>query len=76
MPHVLAVEPNSEQASALQTILRDHAGTEVLVVNSKEAALSALKEGVPDLVLVSALLSPRDEADLFDRLKTPPIFKR
>ena len=72
MPHVLAIEPNSEQASALQTILRDHAGTEVLVVNSKESALSALKEGVPDLVLVSALLSPRDEADLFDCLKTLP----
>ena len=72
MAHVLAVEPNSEQASALQTILRDHAGTEVLVVNSKESALSALKEGVPDLVLVSALLSPCDEVDLFDCLKTLP----
>ena len=72
MALVLAVEPNSSQGSTLQTILRDHAGAEVLVVDSKESALSALNDNVPDLLLVSALLSPRDEEDLLDRLKSLP----
>ena len=72
MADVLAVEPNAEQRSILQEILRDEANATVLAVDSKEAAISALEDSIPDLVLVSALLSPRDESDLLDCIKGLP----
>ena len=72
MAHVLAIEPNPEQGSALQSVLRDHAGAEVSLVDGKESAVEALHRRIPDLVLVSALLSPSDEEDLFKCLKTLP----
>ena len=72
MADVLAVEPNAEQRSILEKILREQANATVLVVESKDAAINALQRSVPDLVLVSALLSPRDESDILDCIKELP----
>ena len=60
MALVLAIEANSGQADALRHLLRTHADTDLVVVSSTDAAVTAIDERVPDLVLVVALLSPRD----------------
>ena len=70
MPLVLAVEPDSSQAEALTPIVEQRVGAELVLVGSKDAAVQALSVRVPDLVLVSALLSPRDEAELTNYLRT------
>ena len=71
MPRVLAIEPNYDVGSTLRRTLADH-GDDVLVVDSKAAALESIRQEVPDLILMSALLSPTDEDDLFDCLKSLP----
>ena len=71
MPRVLAIEPNYDLGSTLRRTLSDH-GDDVLVVDSKAAALESVRLEVPDLILMSPLLSPTDEDDLFDCLKSLP----
>ncbi len=71
MPRLLAIEPNYDVGSTLRRTLADH-GDDVLVVDSKAAALESIRQEVPDLILMSALLSPTDEDDLFDFLKSLP----
>ena len=71
MPRVLAIEPNYDVGSTLRRILDGH-GDDVLVVDSNAAALESIRHEIPDLVLMSALLSPTDEDDLFDYLKSLP----
>ena len=72
MALVLAIESNSTQADTLRHVLRAHAGIDVVVVGSQDAAVEALDQRVPDLVLVGALLSPRDEDALNAHLRTLP----
>jgi hypothetical protein len=70
MSFVLAVEPDSTQANILRKILRGRIDAELLVVSTKDAALEAINSRVPDLVLVSTLLPPRDEDGLFAHLRS------
>ena len=72
MPLVLAIEPNSVQADTLRHVLSPRADTDVVVVGSTDAAVTALDQRVPDLVLVGALLSSRDEDALIAHLRTLP----
>ena len=53
MPRVLAIEPNYDVGSTLRRTL-DVYGDEVLVVDSKTAALESIRQEVPDLILMSA----------------------
>ena len=71
MPRVLAIEPNSERGSTLRTTL-DGRVEDVLVVDSNASAIESLGQDVPDLVLLSALLSPSDEDALFECLRSLP----
>ena len=72
MALVLAIEPNAVQADALRHLLHTRADTDVVVVGSTDAAVTAVDERVPDLVLVGALLSPRDEDSFIAHLRTLP----
>ena len=69
MSVVLAVEPDSVLAEVLRKALR-RIDAELLVVSTTGEAIGAMRRSVPDLVLVSALLSPRDEDALFAHLRT------
>ena len=71
MPLVLALEPDLRQAEALAPISK-RVGAELVLVSSRDAAVRALALRVPDLILVSALLSPRDEAEFTSYLQTLP----
>jgi CheY-like chemotaxis protein len=66
---VLALEPDPRQAAVIKQVVRDRVGADFVLADSKDAALAAITERVPDLILVTALLSPRDESDLTDRLR-------
>jgi len=67
---VLAIEPDARQAAVLRRVVRDRARAEISVVDSKDAAIATIAKHVPDLILVTALLSPRDEEDLVAHLRT------
>src|SRR6266571_1037780 len=60
---VLAIEPDLRQAAIVKRIVREKVGAEVTVVDSRDAAIEAMRTAVPDVLLISALLSPRDEDD-------------
>jgi CheY-like chemotaxis protein len=66
---VLAHEPDPRQAAVVKQVVRDCVGADFVLADSKDAALAAITERVPDLILVTALLSPRDESDLTDYLR-------
>ena len=69
-PLVLAIEPDLRQAAILKRIVRDKGIADVTVVDSRDAAIEAMRTCMPDVLLLSALLSPRDEDELVAHLKT------
>ena len=70
MALVLAIEPDLRQAEILTRIVREKVKAEVVIVDSRDAALEAMRSAVPDVMLLSALLSPRDEDELVAHLRT------
>lgn len=72
MSYVLAIEPHQGQVS----ILRDHVGTrtrtKLTVVESMNAAMTAIDDAVPNLVLLSTLMPPHEESRLVARLRELP----
>jgi hypothetical protein len=69
MALILAIEPDRRQASQLTAIVRGRLHAELVLGESAERALAALGQRVPDLILTSVLLSPKDEATLGVRLR-------
>ncbi len=64
MALILAVEPDRQQAKQLSSVVRQHVRAEFVVADSGAAALAALGNRVPDLILTPPLLPPKDEAVL------------
>jgi hypothetical protein len=69
MPLILAIEPDRRQATQLKAAVRGRLRAELVLADSAEAALAALGNRVPDLVLTSAFLSAKDETALAERLR-------
>ena len=69
MPLILAIEPDRRQANQLNAMVRGRLQAELVLADSAEAALAALGDRVPDLILTAALLSPNDEVVLGERLR-------
>ena len=69
MPLILAIEPDGRQAAILKRVVRDHVRVEMIVVASKDDAVTAITKGVPDLILLTLLISPRDEEELIGHLR-------
>ncbi len=70
MSFILAIEPDHRQASILRKLVTSDLHAELTVVDSRDAAVAALSVRVPDVILLTALLSPRDEEDLIAHLRT------
>ncbi len=68
-PLILAVEPDRQQAAAISALARGPLNADLILVDRAEPALDALADRVPDLVLTSLLLSPKDEIALTERLR-------
>jgi hypothetical protein len=69
VPLVVAIEPDPRQAAILGGIVRRRVGADLLLADSKDAAMAAIRKKIPDLILVSALFSPRDETELTEELR-------
>src|SRR3954468_8023516 len=67
---VLAVEPDQRQAALLTRVIGHRVRAELIVVDSRDAAIAALSARVPDVILLTALLSPRDEDEMVAHLRT------
>lgn len=68
MSLILAIEPDRRQASKV-TALAETLGVELVIGSGTDEALAALGTRVPDLVLTSQLLAPKDESALSERLR-------
>jgi PilZ domain len=70
--YVLAIEPHEEQASILRDDVSKTTRTRLTVVESMDAAMSAIDDELPNLVLLSALIPPHEESHLVARLRDLP----
>ena len=68
MPLILAIEPDRRQASQLAALVRIRLDAELLVADSIKRAVSMLSTRLPDLILISPMLSASDSAALAARL--------
>ncbi len=69
MALILAIEPDKKQASAVRALARGSLGAQMLVADSTARGLQELNGRLPDLILTSLLLSPKDEAVLDQHLR-------
>ncbi|HZP48369.1 MAG TPA: hypothetical protein VFB07_07545 [Vicinamibacterales bacterium] len=69
MALILAIESDKRQVNYLTAMVRGKLHAELVLGETAEGALERLGDRVPDLILTSALLSPRDEQALGDRLR-------
>ena len=69
MSAVLVVQPDETQADVLQRIFEKRVGADLVIVHSTMEALDEIGARIPDLILLSALLSPRDEDALIAHLR-------
>jgi hypothetical protein len=69
---VLVLESDPGQAERIQHVVRDVVGAKLTLVQSIDQAVAALHSETPDLVLTPALISPEEEAQLRDSLRTLP----
>jgi hypothetical protein len=69
MALILAIESDRRQVNHLTAMVRARLHAELVLADTAEAALARLGDRVPDLILTSPLLSPKDEQALSDRLR-------
>jgi hypothetical protein len=69
MFRILAIEPDFERGRRLTQLVREHVDAEVVLVASTDAAIAAMSDAAPDLILTSALLAPHDDSVLTAYLK-------
>lgn len=69
---VLALESDPTRAAMIRQVVHHMVREDVTVVPSLDGALQALQTSTPDVLLLPALLSPVDEADLVSALRELP----
>jgi hypothetical protein len=66
---VLAFEPDPAKASTIHRLVAGFTRAGLTLVRSKDQLLEALRDGLPDLLLLPALLPPCDESQVFKYLR-------
>ena len=69
MSLIFAVDNDRKQSAALASLLRSHVNADLVQSGSATEGLDILRGRIPDLILTSSLLSPRDEAALATHLR-------
>lgn len=72
MAHILAIEPDPERIVILQRLVSETLNAEVVVASSADAAINALSERQPDLILTSTLLPSGEDQQLAAHLRSAP----
>ena len=70
MALVLAIEPDRQQAAAVRRLISERYLADLVLVDTKDAAVAAIAEQIPDLILVTAWFDPGDEDELVGCLRT------
>ena len=70
--HVLAIETDAARTSALRHVFDSYVTADLVIVSSLTEALASIARRIPDLVLTSAFLPPREEAAITAQLKELP----
>jgi CheY-like chemotaxis protein len=69
-PLIVAVEPDPLQANRVADVLRRAFGADVILADTADEAIRELRDRVPELILTSALLPPRDEQKMTQWLRS------
>ena len=69
---MLAIESHAGRAEALRALVDERVREPLTVVDSVEAALASISQRVPEVILISPLMRPQDEAELVARLRGLP----
>jgi CheY-like chemotaxis protein len=72
MTRILAIEPDADRAERLQQFVHEKLHAELVLATSTDAAITALNDDRPDLILASTLLSANDDQDLVAHLRAMP----
>ncbi len=72
MPSVLAIEPIPDRAAALRAVAQERVPNALTLVTSVDGAIAAMERRVPEVILISPLIPPADEAELIARLRFLP----
>jgi CheY-like chemotaxis protein len=72
MPLILAIQPDSGQASVLRHALRTCSDAALVIVESADAALAAMDRHRPDLVLLHPFMTLGDETRVLHHVGAMP----
>ncbi len=72
MSYVLAIEPHHGQANILRNSVSARTRARLTLVESMDAAMTAIDDEVPNLVILNALIPPHEESRLIARLRNLP----
>jgi hypothetical protein len=67
---VLALEPDNRRTDFLRAVICDQLRANLVVADTKDAAVAAISARIPDVVLVSPNFPPREEVELKDYLRS------
>ena len=68
-PLIVAIEPDPQQAAQVTSLVRKQFTVELVLTGSVETAVARLGGRIPELVLTSALIPPREERALIAWLR-------
>lgn len=75
MNRILAIEPDAGRGVRLRRLVREHLKTDFVLATSAEAAIAAMREHRPDLILTSTLLAASDDQHLVAHLRETPSLR-
>jgi len=69
MALILAIQPDGRQAAILSGVVMNQLRADLVLVDSKDAALACIRTRVPDLILLAAELGRPDDEAFAEKLK-------
>jgi PleD family two-component response regulator len=75
MNRILAIEPDTDRGVRLRQLLRENLNSDLVLSTSAHAAITAMTETRPDLILTSTLLSANDDQHLVAHLRATPSLR-
>src|SRR5262245_28114232 len=66
---ILAIEADSKRKRLVAGLVREFVKGELRIADNAKGAIASIAERMPDVILVPALLSPRDSAELLEYVR-------
>jgi CheY-like chemotaxis protein len=75
MTRILAIEPDPKRGETLRTLVRQRLKAEVVLATSTDAAIAAMAEKPPTLILLSSVIAPEEDLRLAAHLRQAPALR-